>query len=141
METFIKTIELEVSKSFESQKDEQESYSALKDEKFTKILTSPLQSSDNKNVAENTLLLGTHSSTAEKCNLEIRGDNSLTQIKEEPVDYEVIATQEVKHRKIVPGNSVRLDAHSSTVDKSTVRLKEDSFSNNIKEEPADYEFQ
>ena len=141
METFIKTIELEVSKSFESQKDEQESNSALKDEKFTKILTSPLQSSENKNMAENTLLLDSHSSTAEKSNLEISGDNSFTQIKEEPVDYEVIATQEVKHRKIVPENTVHLDTHSSTTEKSTVRLKEDSFSNDIKEEPIDYEFQ
>jgi hypothetical protein len=35
---------------------------------------------------------------------------------------------------------VHLDTHSSTTEKSTVRLKEDSFSNDIKEEPTDYEF-
>lgn len=140
METFIKTVELEVSQSFESQKDEQESNSALQDEKPT-ILTSPLQPSDNKNIAENTLLLDTHSSSAEKSNLVTRGDNSFTLIKEEPVDYVVLATEEVKHRKIVAENTVQLDTHSSTIEKSTVRLKEDSFSNDIKEEPIDYEYQ
>jgi hypothetical protein len=35
-------------------------------------------------MAENTPLLDSHSSTAEKSNLEIIGDNSFTQIKEEP---------------------------------------------------------
>jgi hypothetical protein len=37
-------------------------------------------------MAENTLLLDKHSSTAEKSNLEIRGDNLINKIKEKPVD-------------------------------------------------------
>jgi aminoglycoside phosphotransferase family enzyme len=61
-------------------------------------------------VAESTVHLDTHSSTAEKSNLEIRGDNSSTSnIKEEPVDYEFIDFQEANHNNNVTENTVQLN--------------------------------
>jgi hypothetical protein len=44
------------------------------------------------------------------------------------------------HNNNVTENTVQLNTHSSTAEKSTVRLKEDLISNDIKEEPFDYEF-
>jgi hypothetical protein len=99
------------------------------------------EANHNNNVTENTAQLDTHSSTAEKSTVRLKEDLISNDIKEEPFDYEFIETQEVKHRKIVTENTVQLDTHSSTGEKSTVRLKEDLISDRIKEEPADYEFQ
>jgi hypothetical protein len=45
--------------------------------------------------------LDTHSNTAEKSNLEIKGDNSFTHIKEEPVDHEFIEFEVVEPREIL----------------------------------------
>jgi DNA-dependent RNA polymerase auxiliary subunit epsilon len=56
------------------------------------------------------------------------------------VDYEFIDFQEANHNNNVTENTVQLNTHSSTAEKSTVRLKEDLISNDIKEEPFDYEF-
>jgi hypothetical protein len=64
----------------------------------------------------------------------------INQIKEEHVDYELIYFQEAKHN-IVTESTAQLDTHSSTAEKSTVGLKEDSISDRVKEEPVDYEFQ
>jgi hypothetical protein len=71
-------------------------------------------------VTENTVQLNTHSSTAEKSTVRLKEDLISNDIKEEPFDYEFIETQEVKHRKIVTENTVQLDTHSSTGEKSTV---------------------
>jgi hypothetical protein len=63
-----------------------------------------------------------------KSTVRLKEDLISNDIKEEPFDYEFIETQEVKHRKIVTENTVQLDTHSSTGEKSTVRLKEDLIS-------------
>jgi hypothetical protein len=68
--------EIDLLKSFEFQKQVQELHSNQKDVPSTNIFTPLLQPTGDKNVAENTLLLDTHSSTTEKSNLEIRGDDS-----------------------------------------------------------------
>jgi hypothetical protein len=67
-----------------------------------------------------------HSSTAEKSNLEIRGDNLINKIKEKPVDYEFIEFQNVKPREIVTENTVQLDTHSNTAEKSNLEIKGDN---------------
>ena len=66
-------------------------------------------------VAKSTVHLDTHSSTAEKSNLEIRGDNSSTPNIKELVDYEFIDFQEANHNNNVIENTVQLNTHSSTV--------------------------
>ena len=138
--SFVPAKEIDSLKSFEFQKQVQESHSNQKDVPSINIFTPLLQPTGDKNVAENTLLLDTHSRTTEKSNLEIRGDDSITHIKEEPVDHEFIEFQEPSRKNSVTENTAQLDTHSSTAEKSTVRLKEDLISNDIKEEPFDYEF-
>jgi hypothetical protein len=44
------------------------------------------------------------------------------------VDYEFIDFQEANHNNNVTENTVQLNTHSSTAEKSTVRLKEDLIS-------------
>ena len=139
MGTFNKSKEIQKLKSFKFQNEEQESYSVVKVLDLTNIFTSFLPKSGIKNMAENTLLLDKHSSTAEKSNLEIRGDNLINKIKE-PVDYEFIEFQNVKPREIVTENTVQLDTHSSTAEKSNLEIKGDNSFTHIKEEPVDHEF-
>ena len=140
MGTFNKSKEIQKLKSFKFQNEEQESYSVVKVLDLTNIFTSFLPKSGIKNMAENTLLLDKHSSTAEKSNLEIRGDNLINKIKEKPVDYEFIEFQNVKPREIVTENTVQLDTHSNTAEKSNLEIKGDNSFTHIKEEPVDHEF-
>ena len=137
MGTFNKSKEIQKLKSFKFQNEEQESYSVVKVLDMTNIFTSFLPKSGIKNMAENTLLLDKHSSTAEKSNLEIRGNNLINKIKEKPVDYEF---QNVKPREIVTENTVQLDTHSRTAEKSNLEIKGDNSFTHIKEEPVDHEF-
>ena len=86
-------------------------------------------------MAENTLLLDTHSSTTEKSNLEIRGDDSFTHIKEEPVNHEFIEFQEPSRKNSVTENTAQLDTDSSTAEKSNMVFRGHNFINHFKEEP------
>ena len=138
--SFVPAKEIDLLKSFEFQKQVQEPHSNQKDVPSTNIFTPLLQPTGDKNVAENTLLLDTHSSTTEKSNLETRGDDSFTHIKEEPVDHEFIEFQEPSRKNSVTENTAQLDTDSSTAEKSNMVFRGDNFINQFKEEPVDYEF-
>ena len=138
--SFVPAKEIDLLKSFEFQKQVQEPHSNQKDVPSTNIFTPLLQPTGYKNVAENTILLDTHSSTTEKSNLEIRGDDSFTHIKEEPVDHEFIEFQEPSRKNSVTENTAQLDTDSSTAEKSNMVFRGDNFINQFKEEPVDYEF-
>lgn len=106
-DTFTKAKEIDLLKSFKFKNEEQESSSVVQ------------------------------SSTADKSNLEISGDNLINKIKEEPVDY---AFQNVKPREIVTKSTVRVDTHSRTAEKSNLEISADNLSiHNIKEERVDCE--
>ena len=137
--SFVPAKEIDLLKSFEFQKQVQEPHSNQKDVPSINIVTPLLQPTGDKNVAENTLLLDTHSSTTEKSNLEIRGEDSFTHIKEEPVVHEFIEFQEASRKNSVTENTAQLDTDSSTAEKSNMVFRGDNFINQIKEEPVDYE--
>jgi hypothetical protein len=78
-------------------------------------------------VTENTVQLDTHSNTAEKSNLEIKGDNSFTHIKEEPVDHEFIEFEVVEPREIVTENTAcRLDETCCTMESDNNKIMTDT---------------
>jgi hypothetical protein len=137
--SFVPAKEIDSLKSFEFPKQVQESHSNQKDVPSTNIFTPLLQPTGDKNVAENTLLLDTHSRTTEKSNLEIRGDDSITHIKEEPVDHEFIEFQEPSRKNSVTENTAQLDTDSSIVENSNMVFRGDNLINQIKEEHVDYE--